>query len=122
MLADFPEIPTISIDFFRATTQADAYGEHVKVWSDVPNVTVDMKIRPLSGNSRFVTHMHGYEADYRGYCDDTPDIQQGDRAVDPDGNRYEVVFAASPMSMPDHMQVDMKRVSNDGNNGDTEGS
>jgi hypothetical protein len=122
MLSDFPEITPTAMDFYCSTTEADAYGEQVKVWGDTPNATVDMALRKLSGGKRYVSHIHGYNADHRGYCDGAPDIKAGDRAIDPDGNRYEVKYVNDPMGLSEFLQVDMEWVTNDGNNGDTEGS
>jgi hypothetical protein len=110
---NFADMVKTDFTFFRKTTSTNSMFEEEDVWSDTPNETVDGVLRQLSGGKRYVASIHGYDADFRFYCDAPADILPGDR-LEYDGKRYQVKAVNNVMDADELLQIDLQWVSNDG--------
>lgn len=66
------------------------------------------RLRPLSGNERYIDHQKQKEVNYRFYCDYDPNIDEKDILIDPtNNNSFEISFIKNPMQMNQHLEIDL---------------
>lgn len=69
--------------------------------------TIDGRMRPLTGNEIFQNEKNNYKTTHRFYCG-IHDIKSDDRIHDSVLNlTYEVELIKNPMSMDDHLEIDV---------------
>lgn len=66
--------------------------------------TISGRMRPLSGGEIYQNEKNGYKTTHRFYCG-IHDIQSSDRIIS--DKTYEVELIRNPMSMDDHLEVDV---------------
>ena len=89
----------------RYTETSSGFGGSTGAWAT--HLTVDGCLRPLSGDKRLSADKSTVYASHRFYTD-VADIRESDRYQDPDGNNYIIKFIADPMSMGNHLQIDLE--------------
>jgi SPP1 family predicted phage head-tail adaptor len=92
-----------SVTIERVTRTDTNIGGWTESWDT--HLTVDGKIRPLSGSERLSADKQTLYADYRLYCDNA-DITAADRAVS-GGVTYDIVFVKNVMHFDRHMEIDL---------------
>lgn len=69
--------------------------------------TIAGRMRPLTGSEIYANEKYNYKTTHRFYCG-IHDIKSNDRIHDSNSNlSYEVVFIRNPMSMDDHLEIDV---------------
>jgi head-tail adaptor len=112
-LDSFPEAVKTGFALYRKTYVTNSHNESVETWPATPESTFSGALRTLSGDKRFVSALHGYDADCRLYVAPSVDIQVGDRVLY-DSKTFEVKTVNDVMQMGEVQQVDMLWVDNNG--------
>ncbi len=87
-------------------TETDTgFGGPTYTWTE--KLTLDARLRPLSGEERLSADKQTLHTTHKLYCD-VLDITEQDRYVDPDGNIYHIVFVKNPMNMDRHLEIDLE--------------
>ncbi len=90
----------------RYTTSENAFGEEVKAWTT--HLTIQGKLRPLSGTERFSADKTTLYATHRLYCFPA-NIEVNDR-VKFDSKYYNIKFVANVMNFDKLLQIDCELV------------
>ncbi len=70
-------------------------------------LTIEGRMRPLTGSEIYANEKNNYKTTHRFYCG-IYDIKSNDRIYDSiHGLIYEVEFIRNPMSMDNHLEVDV---------------
>lgn len=91
----------------RKTSVSNGLGGMVDSWST--HLTIDGRIRPLSGNEKISADKNTLYVTHRLYCS-ILDITEKDRVLF-NGVKYEVKFVANPMNFGRYLMVDLEEVS-----------
>jgi hypothetical protein len=114
MIAEiFPDLVKTGFGVYRKTKTINGYNERVYDWPATPHLTCSGVLRQLGGDKRFVSSVHGYDADFRFYADPPKDILPGDR-ITYGGKNYEVKAVNDVMETGELLQIDLQWISNDG--------
>ena len=95
--------PGHRIEAYVETSQG--FGGPVYHWK--PKHTLAGRLRPLSGDERLSADKQTVFADHRFYCA-VEDITEADRYVSPGGDIYDIKFIKDPMSMSNHLEIDLE--------------
>lgn len=111
ILDNFEEMKLSGIAIQRKSIgAADSFGQKAETWATA-HATVSGLKRTLSGDKRFVSSVHGYDADCRFYLPPLTDCIPGDR-ITYGGKYYEVKSVNKVMEQGEVLQVDTLWVKN----------
>ncbi len=94
------------VDVYTASETTNSYGEIVETWSK--NRTIFGRIRPLSGNERFVAGAEHQISTHRLYTSDS-NIHEEDQIVYGE-KTFEVIFVSNPMNFNQFYQVELQLI------------
>ena len=91
------------------TPGEEGFGGSEGTWSEKSFSPISARLRPLSGDERLSADKKTLFSTHKLYCG-IHDITEADRYVDPDGYIYNIIFVKDPMSMGNHLEVDLEYV------------
>lgn len=90
----------------RYTETPGGFGGPEYTWTT--HLAVDGRLRPLSGDKRLSADKETVFASHKFYTA-VADIKETDRYKDPSGNIYTIKFISDPMSMGNHLEIDLEK-------------
>ena len=87
----------------------EGFGGSEGTWKDKEFSPISARLRPLSGEEQLSADKKTLFSTHKLYCG-IHDIKEADRYVSPDGEIYNIKFVKDPMSMGNHLEIDLEYV------------
>ena len=104
---DIEKFYETGIEILEPVSTRNDFGEYEVAYS--VKKAISGKIRPLSGNERYISGSRHQESTHRLYCsfDEYGEMDSEHKIKDDEGTEYNVVFVGNPMNFDKWLQVDL---------------